>query len=84
MTDVTMKDASTSKASTPSGKPRFEVKKVAPLPSLKALELLLTPSVVERSGPLVLGHRRRELRHLSKPYHGPMCASFPYPFPADS
>jgi hypothetical protein len=67
MADVDMKDAaaSGSKGKGSSGKPRFEVKKVRDTTTQLHLLLANMPHlIVERRRPLVVGYRRRELRHL--------------------
>ena len=44
--------------------------------SFKALEVAFLLQVrgqeVERGGSVGLGHRRRQLRHLQEPHHGPL------------
>jgi hypothetical protein len=58
-------------------KKRFEVKKVGLTSITSCIQspwLLLTLSgfTVECRRPVGLGHRRRQLRHLPKPHHGPL------------
>lgn len=57
------------------GKKRFEVKKVQSIAFESSIYKRCSDKpTVERSSPLGVGHRCRQLRHLSKPHHGSLYA----------